>query len=198
MEVTMNKRNFTRPLMITGLLALVGVVGAQTYYTHELARRVAADEAGMPPLVDNTSPAAGAWDPWVNLQAEMLHMRDQMDQMFTHSFQNAHGNSEIGALQSGGTVTLEEQGKDYVVKADIPGVKESDISVNLEGRLLSISAQSQGSEEQKADNGEVVREERFASRFQRAFTLPEPVNAAGMHTQFRDGVLTVTVPKATS
>jgi HSP20 family protein len=85
-----------------------------------------------------------------------------------------------------------------LVKADIPGAKESDISINLDGRLLSISAQTQTSEEQSSDNGQTIHEERYASSFQQAFTLPGPVQASGMHSQFQDGVLTVTIPKSTS
>lgn len=195
----MDKRNFTRPLITIGLLALVGAVGAQAYYTHELANRVAAADSEPVAAESRGTPSdAGAWDPWATMHVEMMRMRADMDQMFNHSFQNTHNLSGNSMIPSGGKVSLEEQGDNFVVKADIPGAKESDIQVNLDGRMLSISAQTQGTEEQKSDNGQVLHEESFASSFQRAFTLPSPVNATGMHSQFHDGVLTVTIPKATS
>jgi HSP20 family protein len=173
-------------------------VGAQTYYTHELAKRVADNDSGSMPSQSQVTPDNGTWDPWTLMHQEMMRMRADMDQAFDHSFQDVHNLSGNGFMPSNGKISLEEQGDNYVVKADIPGAKENDIQVNLDGRLLSISAQTQGSEEQKADNGKVIREESYASSFQRAFTLPTAVNVTGMHSQFQDGVLTVTIPKATS
>ena len=194
----MDKHTFTRPLITIGLLVLVGAVGAQTYYTHELAKRVADNDAGAMPDQSQMTPHNGNWDPWTAMHQEMVRMQTEMDQMFDHSYQDFQDLSPQGIMPSNGKVSLEEQGDNYVVKANIPGAKENDIQVNLDGRLLSISAQTKGSEEQKADNGKVIREESYASSFQRAFTLPTAVNAAGMHSQFHDGVLTVTIPKATS
>ena len=194
----MDKHTFTRPLVTIGLLILVGAVGAQTYYTHELAKRVADNDSGNMPSQSQLTPDNGDWDPWIAMHEQMMRMRMDMDHMFDHSFEDFHNQSGNGIMPSNGKVSLEEQGDNYVVKADIPGAKEKDIQVNLDGRLLSISSQTQGSEEQKADNGKVIREERYTSSFQRAFTLPTKVNAAGMHSQFKDGVLTVTIPKATS
>jgi hypothetical protein len=51
------------------------------------------------------------------------------------------------------------------------GAKEDDIAVNLDGRLLSISSQTQGREKQTADNGKVTRQKRYSGSFQQAFTL---------------------------
>ena len=98
----------------------------------------------------------------------------------------------------GDDVTLKEDKNDYLVTAKLPGVKEGNLNVSLDGRLLRISAQSQADEKETAHNGQVVGEESYASSIQRAFTLPGPIDASKMHTQFQDGVLTVTIPKAAS
>jgi HSP20 family protein len=200
----MDKHSFTRPLITIGLLVLVGAVGAQTYYTHELAKRVSDSDSGSMPAQTQVTPGNASQDPWVAMHQEMMRMQVEMNQMVNQSFQDfpsLSGNGNMaghGIMPGNGKVSMEEQGDNYVVKADIPGAKESDIQVNLDGRLLSISARTQGSEEQKADDGKVIHEEHYASSFQRAFTLPTAVNAAGMHSKFHDGVLTVTIPKAAS
>jgi HSP20 family protein len=80
----------------------------------------------------------------------------------------------------------------------MPGVRKGDINVSLTGRLLRISAQSQSQENIKGKHGKVVGDETYASSYQRALTLPGPVNASGMHTKINDGTLTVTIPKAKS
>ncbi len=203
----MNKPVLKRTLVTLGLLALVGAVGAQTYYTHELAEQVAAIAPDtrhdpVPALPDNAQqdpalPGTGHWDPFAAMHAEMMRMRTEMDRMFSNAFQDLDVTRVKGPV-SDDKVTLEEHGDNYVVTANIPGARESDINVNLDGRVLSLSAESRADEQQHADNGKVLREERYASTFQQAFTLPGPVNASGMHTRFADGVLTVTIPKANS
>lgn len=191
----MNRRLLTRTLIAVGVLAVVGTAGAQAYYTHQLAERVAARDAA--PWGEITAPAAHPMDPWAAMDTDIRHMQAQMDRMLNAAFRDVPAAGWVG--QPGDAkVTLNDKGDDYVVKAVIPGAKKSDINVNLDGRLLSISSQSQGAEKQKADNGRVIRQEDYASSFQQAFTLPGPVNAAGMKTQFEDGKLTVTIPKATS
>jgi HSP20 family protein len=74
-------------------------------------------------------------------------------------------------------------------------VKQDDLNVSLDGRLLRISAQCQVQEEETVDGGQVLREEDYSTSIQRALTLPGPVDASKMHTQFDNGVLTVIIPK---
>jgi HSP20 family protein len=167
----------------------IGAVGAQTYYTHELAQRVS-DQADsglsyMPP-----ASSSGVWDPW----SEMQRVQAQIDRVFGQYFDAM----QIPAPGDTAKITLQQQADDYVVKATIPGAKEGDIKVNLDGRLLSISSEARGTEKQAAQNGAVTREETYSSAFEQAFTLPGPVQASGMKSDYKDGVLTLTIPKATS
>jgi HSP20 family protein len=192
----MNKHMLKPTLIAVGVLAVIGTVGAQPYYSHKRAEHVAAQQA-TPQSESSTAPVVGSRDPWGAMHADIMRMQAQMDQMFNSAFRDIH---TVGAdgQQTSAKVTLEEHGDDYVVKVNVPGANESDIDVNLDGSLLSISSQSQGVEKKTADNGKVVSQESYANSFQQAFTLPGPVNAAGMQTQFKDGILTVTIPKATS
>ena len=191
----MNKQAFKRPLIAVGLMSLVGAVGAQAYYTRDLARRVAATET-QAPVASMPAPTAGQWDPWSNLHADMMRMQERMDHAFADMAHAGDFSGTARAVTDTAQVNLQEQGKDYLITARIPGAQEKDININLDGRLLSISAQSQGSDKTTADNGQVTRQERYSSAFQQAFTLPGPVNASGMQSQYQDGVLTVTIPKA--
>jgi hypothetical protein len=138
----MDKQGFKQPLTAVGLLALVGAVGAQAYYTHELAHRVAAtdaeDRAATMPAID------GRWDPWTTLHADTMRMQERMDRMFDSGFQNVYAMPHVVLRPIGSKVTLEDRDGNYVVMADIPGANEGGIAVNLDGRLLSISSQTQG------------------------------------------------------
>lgn len=185
-----------KTLIGVGLLALVGAVGAQTYYTHDLVKALkVADHSSTPAPVPDQS--KGVWDPWSAIHNDMMRMQRRMDRDFSMAFSDLSQMPADKAFTTGARIDLQEQGKNYVVTANIPGASKNDIDVNLDGRLLSISSRIQGKDEQKAQNGRMFRQERYASDFEQAFTLPGPVNATGMHSRFKDGVLTITIPKAT-
>ncbi len=191
----MNKRLLQKTLVAVGVLALVGTVGAETY-SHELTELSVTQEA-TPQAATTPDQGTELSGPWAAMRADMMDMQAQMDQLFNAGFADAHAVG-LDGQQTIAQVNLKEQGNDYVVTANIPGASKDDINVKLDGRLLSISSRFHGGEKQTADNGQVIQQESYASNIQEAFTLPSPVNASGMHTQYQDGTLTVTVPKATS
>jgi HSP20 family protein len=191
------KHTVKKTLIGVGLLALVGAVGAQTYYTHNLVKQIK--------VADNSTPATqppdqanGIWDPWAAMHADMMRMQQSMDRDFSMAFRDLSQMPANKEITTAAKINLQDKGKNYIVTADIPGAKKGDIDVNLDGRLLSISSRTKGSDAQKADNGKLIQQESYASDFEQAFTLPGPVNAVGMHSQFDSGVLTITIPKATS
>jgi HSP20 family protein len=193
----MKRHILTRSLLSVGLLALMGGAGAKTYMDHAPAHRVA-DQPAV------ASPAPGkdtqSWsdDPWMRMYQDMQQIQAHMDRMFEDSFQRFESGPPAASFDSGERVTLDDQKDKYVVTAQIPGAKESDIRVALDGRLLSISSQTQREDRKTAANGQTLSDQRYASSYQQAFTLPEPVSATGMHTEYKDGVLQVIVPKANS
>jgi HSP20 family protein len=197
----MNKRLITG--VTVGAVLLIGAVSADAYYTHELAERVAARNVATTP-VDPLSGSAlpstplgsrAANDPLAAMTAQMARMQTQMDKMFNSAFQNPGGMDFVDG-QGSAQVSLNEKGKDYVVTAKIPGAKKGDIDVRLSGRLLTLSSKEEGSNSKTANNGQLTQQDQYASSFQQAFTLPGPVNASEMKSKFKDGVLTLTIPKA--
>lgn len=80
------------------------------------------------------------------------------------------------------------------VKAELPGMKKEDINVSLEANNLTISGERKHEEERR--EGETYRAERFFGRFQRSITLPQPVDSKKIQATYKDGVLTITLPKS--
>jgi HSP20 family protein len=87
-----------------------------------------------------------------------------------------------------------EDKDNFVVNTELPGLNREDIEVTLQDGVLVISGERKTGENR--DEGEIRRQERFYGKFQRALTLPAPVAADKVKAQYKDGVLTVTVPKA--
>ena len=89
---------------------------------------------------------------------------------------------------------VHEDADNFVIRAELPGLKRDNINVSLQDGALIISGERTA---EKVEEGvEVHRQERFYGKFQRALTLPTPVAADKIKAQYKDGVLTVTLPKA--
>lgn len=91
-------------------------------------------------------------------------------------------------------VELSEDKNNLVVTAELPGLKKEDIDVTLLDGVLTISGERK-QERKVEDEGGVHRSERYFGRFERTITLPSEVAADGVKADYKDGLLTVTLPK---
>ncbi|HEV2319654.1 MAG TPA: Hsp20/alpha crystallin family protein [Verrucomicrobiae bacterium] len=87
-----------------------------------------------------------------------------------------------------------EEKDNYVVKAELPGMKKEEINVSIQGGELVISGERKN--ETKDGAGEIYRSERYFGRFQRSVSLPATVSAKDVRAEYKDGILTVTLPKS--
>ena len=119
-------------------------------------------------------------------------LRDEIDRLFESPLSELTRTSQ---LLSGWTPALDvyEGKENFVVKAELPGMKKEDIEVSLHDGSLSISGERKA--ETKHEDAEVYRAERFFGRFQRTVTLPTAVAADKVKAAYKDGVLTITLPK---
>ena len=90
-------------------------------------------------------------------------------------------------------VDIHEEPKQFVVRADLPGVTTKDIEITAEKGVLSLRGARNF--EQRNDDGHYSRIERVRGKFVRTFTLPENVATDQINAKFKDGVLELTIPK---
>jgi len=90
-------------------------------------------------------------------------------------------------------VDVSESDGAYTVHAEIPGVKKDDIRVDLDGAMVSISAETHREKEEKTNR--MIRSERYCGAMSRSFTLPHEVDQSGAKARYHDGVLELTLPK---
>ena len=122
----------------------------------------------------------------------LMSIRDEIDRVFDR-FSRA-GESEEG-LPAGlwsPSVDVAETDHSYTVTADLPGLSRDDVKVEITYNVLTISG------ERKSENGQEKyhRVERIHGSFSRSFSLPSSVAGGKIAASFKDGVLTVTLPKA--
>jgi len=122
----------------------------------------------------------------------LTNLRDEIDRLFEAPLSELARTSQ---LLSGWTPALDvfEDKDNLFVKAELPGMKREDIDVSLHDGTLSISGERKS--EGKYQDAEVYRAERFFGRFQRTVSLPTPVAADKVKAQYKDGILTITLPK---
>jgi len=124
--------------------------------------------------------------------ARISDLRDEIDRLFDAPLGEMVRTSN---LLSGWTPALDvyENKDNFTIKAELPGMKKEDIAVTLHDGSLSIAGERKS--EARHEGAEVCRAERYVGRFQRTVTLPGAVAPDKAKAQYKDGVLTVTLPK---
>ncbi len=107
--------------------------------------------------------------------------------------QVAQPEGELKQAQWVPAVDIEETADAYVIHADVPGVKASDIEINVENGLLEISGERKL--EKEVEERGVRRFERVFGKFYRSFRLPESADIENIKAKTDHGVLTIIVPK---
>jgi HSP20 family protein len=129
-----------------------------------------------------------ATGPFVSLQREI----DRLFEDFTRGFPTFSGNGATGLMPS---MDVTETDKEIEITAELPGLEEKDVQVNLSDNLLTIRGEKKAEKEQKDKNYRLV--ERSYGSFERTLELPEGVSPDAIKANIAKGVLKVTIPKPT-
>jgi HSP20 family protein len=138
-------------------------------------------------LIRYQMPEAPAWSSFDRLAS----FRDEMNRLFDFSWP-----SRDSGLFSGWSPALDvfDDKDNFVVKAELPGMKKDEIDITLHDGALTISGERK--HERDVSETGTFRSERYFGKFQRSVTLPAAVDAGKVAASYKDGVLTVTLPKA--
>ena len=123
----------------------------------------------------------------------LSNLRDELDTLFEMPFWSNFGRQS--QLFSGWSPALDlYQNNDNVIAVvELPGMRKEDIEISLHDGTLTISGERK-METQEGDKAE--RSERYVGKFRRSITLPTRVDANKVSATYKDGILTVTLPKA--
>jgi len=133
----------------------------------------------------------GEWDPFRDFQREMNRL---FDDFFTDfPLARRRGEGEGAALAFRPRVDVAETEKEVKVSAELPGLDEKDVSVDMDDEAVTIRGEKKEEKEEKGKNWH-TREQSYGS-FYRVVALPASVDGARAKARFKKGVLTVTAPK---
>jgi HSP20 family protein len=135
-------------------------------------------------------PETARWVPFRQLST----LRNEIDRLFEEPFSAL--TEAMQPFMSGWSPALDvfEDKDNLFVKAELPGMKKEDIEISIHDDVLTLSGER--TDEQKHHEGEIHRSERFVGKFQRTLTLPTAVDVDKVKASYKDGILTVTLPKS--
>jgi HSP20 family protein len=122
----------------------------------------------------------------------LTSLQDEINRLFESSFTNGGGSDVLNTWAP--ALDVYEDSDNLIVRAEIPGMKKEDIEISFQGGVLTISGERRT--EKKVEDSQLAREERFFGRFTRSVSLQKQVNPANVKATYKDGILTVTLPKA--
>jgi len=127
------------------------------------------------------------WNPFVEL--------DEIQQRLNRlSFDRTPKTGDASFADFSPAVDIEETDAEFIVKADLPDVKKEEIKIRVQEGVLTIDGERRQQKEEKGRRFHKI--EREYGRFVRRFALPIEIDADKVRAEFRDGVLTVALPKA--
>ena len=129
------------------------------------------------------------WEPL----REFSTLQNEMNRLFNTVFDTPAPAGNGGLRRWLPAMDLVESGDHFVLRADLPGLSEEDVNIEVEDRVLTISGERKAEHELSKEG--YHRVERAFGTFSRALTLPEGIDAEAVQATFDRGVLEVSIPK---
>ena len=119
--------------------------------------------------------------------------QNQFERLFREAFSPVLGESEVSTRTWAPPVDIYENGDNLVLKAELPGINPDDVEIRVEDNTLYLKGERKFEKEVKEQS--YHRVERSYGAFTRTFSLPNSVDADKVTANYKDGVLTLTMPK---
>jgi HSP20 family protein len=129
------------------------------------------------------------WEPF----RDLMTTQREFDRLFKEAFSPMFGEGELSTRTWAPPVDIYENENNIVLKADLPGVDPKDVEVRVEDSTLYLKGERKFEKETKEEN--YHRVERSYGSFARSFSLPNSINAEKVKAEYKDGLLTLTLPK---
>lgn len=132
------------------------------------------------------------WSP----RRDMFDMFEEFNRMVDQMIKTDRGMTEdetfAGTLWAP-RVNIAETNDNYMVELELPGVKKDDVKITFKDHILTIEGEKKMTNELKEDD--FIRKESIYGKFSRSFRLPEDVEVDKIDANYKDGILTITLPR---
>ena len=140
-------------------------------------------------LIRTNRPEVEPWSPFYRLSS----LRDDVDRLLEGAFPGFTQDAEVFADWTPALDVYQDKDQLFV-KAELPGLKKEEIEISLLDGTLTLTGERK--QETTHEEGATFRSERFFGKFRRSVVLPVPVDSSKVKADYKDGILTVSLPKA--
>jgi HSP20 family protein len=132
-----------------------------------------------------------SWEPF----REITSLQSEMNRLFNTFFDSptTPGGNGAAVRRWVPAMDLVETEGHFVLRADLPGLSEEDVAIELEDNVLTVAGERQAEHEDKREG--FYRLERSSGQFRRSLTLPDGIDPEAIEARFDKGVLEVRIPK---
>lgn len=128
-------------------------------------------------------------------QGELEQLQNRLSNLFGRGVtRRGDGREDLTLADWTPVADISEDNNEYLIKAELPGAKQEDVRVTVENGVLTISGERKFEKEEK--DKRYHRIERAYGTFVRSFTLPDDADAEKVRAEFKNGLLTVRLPKS--
>ena len=124
----------------------------------------------------------------------LFSFHNEMGRVFGDLFASHEGGTDAEETSWMPTVDISETENGYEIRAELPGIQEDDVNVSVTDNVLTVKGEKR--QEKETEDKNYHRVERRYGGFQRSFTLPKHIETDAIKAEFKDGVLTLEIPKA--
>jgi HSP20 family protein len=129
------------------------------------------------------------WDPFRDLSV----LQERMNRLFEDAGRGYRGDDAAATTTWSPAVDIFETESEIMVKAELPGIERKDIALNLDNNVLTLKGERKFEKETRQEN--YHRIERSYGVFSRAFSIPAIVDEEKIRADYKDGILTIALPK---
>lgn len=130
------------------------------------------------------------WDPF----RELEDLSSRLASGFGRSLWRREGKDNLAMAEWAPVVDITEDKKEYLINAELPGVKKEDVKVTVEHGMLTIRGERKFEHEEKEEKAHRI--ERAYGSFMRSFSVPDDADAGKIDAEFKDGMLKIRLPKS--
>ena len=129
------------------------------------------------------------WEPF----RDLVSTQDRFNQLFNETFARAFGDDQTATRGWIPAVDIYETDENLVLQAELPGISPDDVEIRVEDNTLYLKGERKFEKEVKQEN--LHRVERSYGTFTRSFALPGTIDASNVKAEYKNGILTLTMPK---
>ncbi|QFU83107.1 Hsp20/alpha crystallin family protein [Natronorubrum aibiense] len=132
-------------------------------------------------------------NPFRALEKQFERLQQQLEESLSMWDIDQFGQSQAAVTTMG--IDLADHGEEFVLTADVPGFERDDIDVRLSKDTIHITATHESETTDEREDEFYIKSERARQSLSRSIRLPEPVDEEAVEARYRNGVLTITLPK---